>query len=272
MTNPHPNLQIDLRQYCYLGEAFFCVGLAMFPDNWTGREQFAVPDVTFKHLEQERMALEKKVSRLRQQERELAMASIEGMSDAEYLALQESRTASREYRLAQEHKLFSLGETDDYQHQENAACQRRMDAEAKLIAAFKAKELDLITYGGLVVDWTTWPDKKGWSYSFPFSTISAPPSVSSMGRAIALIKRTDFDNWLLQQPFYRDTVSGYSDEERAVIWLRDLVSKNPAPQKKDAILAAMKSEFPGLSERARKRVWDVAAPASWKGPGPKSSA
>ncbi|MCI2392881.1 hypothetical protein [Aliiroseovarius sediminis] len=272
MTKPHPNLQIDLRHYHYLGEAFFRVGLSLFPDDWTGREQFAVPDFTGEQIEQERAALEKNVSRLRQQELELAMTPTDGLSDKEYVAFRENKAATRDRRMVAEQKLFSLGKPDHYQHQENAAYQRRMDAEATLITAFKAKELDLITYGGLVVDWSTWPDRKGWDYSFPYSTINAPPSISSMGCAIALVRRTAFEYWHQQQPFFQNALRELSDEERALVWMKELVSTNPTPQKKDSILADMKSEYPELSERAQKRIWDAAAPEAWKLSGPKRPA
>lgn len=263
-------IQFDPTQYYILSEAFFRVGLAMFPHTWSGHEQFAAPVDGFENLRAYKAELEGRLARCQSQARALASLDPSGLSTLEFDALIKDQNAMGLKASVAKDSLLRIRGTFDSQYKDDQTWQRRLKTEEKLCAAFSSQKLTLICGASWDVDWERWRRETDFVVSFPFSLIYAPRRFSSRRKNSAFIKKDNFDHWYAVQTDFSDDGVQKTEEQQVKAFINALTMSSRTAPKRALFVAKLRKEIPDMSERSALRYWNAFAPEDWRRPGPKS--
>lgn len=260
-----------LDHYMPLREAVWRLGRAMFPDEWTGFEIEAKPSMEPANSVAKRKALRTEIEGIAEHIYQLNTTptyELSGEFQAKHREALEAAQSKHQTLKEQQFVLDGWPPADPTHGQE---AQRRCDVERRLIQAFREKELYLVVGTSRLVPWKSWIQLSDFKLSFEHSIAYTPKRDSNRSRQVASVVKAEFEDWLIGN--YGDDALGIpaSAENAAEQWMKKQIrewGQKPSP-KRDSFLCEMQIAVPGLSERARKRVWSKMAPDRWKAKGPK---
>lgn len=263
-------IQFDPTAHYILSEAFFHVGLALYPETWSGLEQFAAPVGDIEAIKARKAVLENDHRRYTRQARALALIDSSSLDQAEFDAhMAQQENVSRKALEARNdlHRTRGLYENKFI---DDATWQRRVTVETRLRTAFAKNELTLICGASWDVIWDSWSQEKDFFLSFVFSLIYAPRTKSGRRKNTAHIKKDAFDSWYeIQSDFSSDGIER-SKEDRVRTYFAVASRTKPMPPKKAIFTTELRRAFSPMSQREAARHWDNFAPDEWKVAGPKT--
>ncbi|QUJ77345.1 hypothetical protein KDD17_04910 [Sulfitobacter albidus] len=263
-------IQFDLTTHYILSEAFFRVGLAMYPDTWSGLEQFAAPVSDIEAIKARKVALEDEYQRYTRQARALALLDSSGLDHAEFEKHMAQQENLANKALEARNNLHRIRGRYESKYIDDATWQRRLAVENRLCTAFARNELTLICGASCDVIWKNWSQEKDFYISFVFSLIYAPRSKSGRRKNTAHVRKDKFDIWYATQSDFSSDGIKRSKEDRIKSYFAAATKSHSAPPKKLAFTTELRDKFSPMSQREAARHWDSFAPDSWKVAGPKT--
>lgn len=259
----------ETRTFFFLEEAFELLGKHLYSSEWTGRELTAWPVDDPDVIERKRTKLDKRIEDLRA---EIAATEERIATTVDATRIDELR----ERRAAQLNEHGSLHSTlallpviDDTYRNRHRTHQRRLNAEAILVDALSAGDLQALATRGLEntgIPKHFWQGEKGFKYYLELSLVVLPRQDFGKRRATVKFGRTDTHTWLKTvAPIAEGARAVRSLEEQATVWFVEYVEryKTKRPTKAN-VFDEMRERFPGLSKRACERIWNQHAPEKWK--------
>lgn len=260
-----------LDHYMPLREAVWRLGKAMFPDEWTGFEIEAKPAVEPDHQIAARRDLRRQIEGWSEHLHNLNTTptfELPSEKQADHRSAQkEAKAKLRELKERQ----FILDGWPESRRSHDSGADRRRAVEERLTQAFRNEELSLVVGTGRIVPWTNWTQFTDFKLSFQHSIAYTPKRDSNRERKSASVIRANFEDWVFAHYGEAGQPRPANSKIAAELWMERQLrewGQKPRP-KREAFLHEMDIAVPGLSGRARLRIWDKLAPDSWKGPGPK---
>lgn len=263
-------IQFDPTQYYILSEAFFRVGLAIFPNEWTGREQFAAPVAGIENIKARKAELEVTFERHIKSAQALASLGPASLSPSDFEAQLVEQKTMRKRAFEARDELQQIGRTYDAQYSDDEEWQRRRTVEKILCDAFSQEELTLVCGASWKVSWDRWYREKDFVISFPYSLVYAPRQQSGRRKNTAYIPKDQFNTWhAVQSCFISGDAHKTERQKVEAFFLAAAGAKVTPPRNKNEFISNLRKKFPELSERSALRYWDDLAPEEWKRPGVK---
>lgn len=260
----------------FLEEAFELLGKHLYGSEWTGWELTASPVDDPDAIERKRAEFGKQIEGLHA-EITVIDERIAATVDAVTIEKLQDRRAALLSELGALHSTLSdLPVIDDRHRQRHRTFLRRQNAEAILVDALSAGDLQAWATRGLEatgIPKHLWQGEKGFQYYLELSLVVLPRQEFGKRRGSVKLRSAEFDAWLMTvERIVVDPETPLSPEEQATIWFRRFIEQQTGtPPKRDYALHRMKLEVHDLSGAGALRVWQAHAPKHWKTPGPRSA-
>lgn len=250
----------------HLSNAFSTLGVRLYGSEWSGYEVWGRKTKNPTSVIDARAPLEQRLEATfverNAKDRELKKVLSRGDIQRLNNDLRNIRSEQNEIYAS----LNNLGEFSDSEISDHAQWERFDKTEQLLLRAFRAGELTVQCYLGVLVNSRLWSEMpEGFGYDWQLSLMFMPESETSRRVSSGLISTAEFEAWLeLQVPINATDEITISPFIQCRHWLRQLVKSGEKPGTRDQLMRQAQEMFPGLSKRAFKQAWAAEASESWK--------
>lgn len=238
--------QFRRENYITLNEGFHRVGRFMFPEEWTGLEATAWPEVDVDEYRQEHQRLEDDYEQASLRSRQLRRTEVFGMQPDEYTEYSEQLETAEKQRQEARLKQDQFGRTYDSRLRDATMYQRRHLVEMRLCEAIKEEEVDFRIGTGSGVSIGSWFTDDRFHICFAFSLVFSPTNLGGSTRFPAYFGKEIFNAWAIPFEIKHREYRTDSDEEQMIEWFLAYCSQAPSVTSRDRrndVLQKMETYF-----------------------------
>lgn len=255
--------QFNMQRLYILLEAFDRLGAHIYGDQWTGMEPWATSPDAALALRQEKLQAIAEVDAV-EAEIEKAQRAFKRAIDND----ERTQASAALHKLGEQQqrvleKRDSIPDISDTFIRDQAAFERRREAEATLRDGLKQGRIRLQFGPNTVFDWRDWCEAPRSRLYIALSMATVAERLSSLRRAPVFIDRTEFDAWLREIVPLNPDAPQPTPKELCAAFLRAEIRK-PKNGKKSDYWDEARKQIPGLSRNAFDQVWAEIVPASWQ--------
>ncbi|MFK8036044.1 MAG: hypothetical protein AB8B94_18065 [Hyphomicrobiales bacterium] len=266
-------MQLDLRKYHSLLQAFDETGRRIFGEAWTGREAFARPTEDPQPFKEERRNLQMQIAEMESEAQKLApLMRAEYDSDLLEETSQKLSEFDRKIRTLTD-RLADIPNVSEAHFTDFDAFQRFEKVRSELQGAFETGKLNILAGSHMLVDWKQWKRLAGFRVVYHLSMVRVPFEFSNpCKRAPASILKEDLELWLTRFGMPNEESVVLTPEEAGKAELQKLIAEHSVKNwsridYQEAVLRAV----PTLSQRSFDRIWVAVAPPNMRKAGRKKS-